>query len=173
MSLPNLLTRQFDRDWLFVLKNVFTKPQVNDIRESANILYNIPEVKNSYMKFYETKNKDECILSRIENFVNNKNVIKLKGLLDVIVTPILEEVLEKCVNLFKDKINWKLSGGGAFKAHQDFGAWTDFPPNYYVTCVIFIDNCTLDNRCLEMVSAKHKDSILKNTNGCLDDDVIE
>ena len=107
----------------------------------------------------------------MENFINDSNMVDFKDFISNEVTPTVEEVLE-CINLFKDKINWKLPGGGAFKPHQDFEAWSDFPPTYYVTCAILVDEYTFENGCLEMVSESHKNGVLKNENGCLNEELV-
>ena len=174
MTAPNLLKRQFKRDGFLVLKNVFTKEQSKLIISEAEKLFSLPEIKGGYMKYFESKDNsyENKILARMENFIKDDNLINLKKLVDNDVKPILEEVLEKRVSLFKDKINWKLPGGGAFKPHQDFDAWSDFPPKYYVTCAILVDNCTKENGCLEMVAGKHTDGVLKNNNGEINQDIV-
>ena len=57
-------------------------------------------------------------------------------------------------SLFKEKVNFKLPGGGAFKPHQDFPAWTDLPPKDYITIGIPLDNMTIENGCLYMASGQ-------------------
>lgn len=173
MVRSNLLKRQFERDGFLVLKNVFTRKVADNIISEANKLYELPEVKNSYMKYFENSSDNSSkILARMENFINDSNMVDFKEFISNEVTPIVEEVLESRVNLFKDKINWKLPGGGAFKPHQDFEAWSDFPPTYYVTCAILVDECTFENGCLEMVSESHKNGVLKNENGCLNEELV-
>ncbi len=172
MAIRNLLTRQFNRDGFLLLKNVFSKTQVNTILSEVDKLYSLPEVKSSYMKYFE-KNKESKTLARIENFLKEPQLQRLNNFVDIEVTPILEEVLEERVILFKDKINWKLPGGGAFDPHQDFEAWEDFPPRKFITCAVFVDECTRENGCLEMVAGQHTKGILKNTNGRLDQNLVE
>ena len=172
MSRPNLLKRQFNRDGFLVLKNVFSKSQSSLILSEAEKLFNLPEIKGGYMKYFESDNNNNKILARMENFIEDPNLSDLRELVYNEVAPILEEVLEKRVTLLKDKINWKLPGGGAFKPQQDFEAWSDFPPRYYVTCAILVDECTKENGCLEMVAGKHQEGVLKNEHGTIDKDVV-
>lgn len=49
---------------------------------------------------------------------------------------------------FKDKINFKWPGGGAFLPHQDFPAYELFGPREHVTAMISIDRATVENGCL-------------------------
>jgi len=52
--------------------------------------------------------------------------------------------------LFKDKINFKWPGGGAFPPHQDFPAYENFGPREHVTAMVCIDAATLENGCLQV-----------------------
>ncbi len=52
--------------------------------------------------------------------------------------------------LFKDKLNFKWPGGGAFPPHQDFPAYELFGPREHVTAMISIDPATLQNGCLQV-----------------------
>ena len=50
--------------------------------------------------------------------------------------------------LFKDKLNFKWPGGGAFLPHQDFPAYDFFGPREHVTAMVTIDKATIENGCL-------------------------
>ncbi|HSX14148.1 MAG TPA: phytanoyl-CoA dioxygenase family protein [Chlamydiales bacterium] len=52
--------------------------------------------------------------------------------------------------LFKDKINFKWPGGGAFPPHQDFPAFEFFGPREHITAMVCIDEATIENGCLQM-----------------------
>lgn len=52
--------------------------------------------------------------------------------------------------LFKDKINFKWPGGGAFLPHQDFPAYEPFGPREHITAMVSIDPATLENGCLHV-----------------------
>jgi mannose-6-phosphate isomerase-like protein (cupin superfamily) len=51
---------------------------------------------------------------------------------------------------FKDKINFKWPGGGAFSPHQDFPAYELFGPGEHVTAMVCIDRATFENGCLQV-----------------------
>ncbi len=55
---------------------------------------------------------------------------------------------EPCV-LFKDKLNEKSPGGGAFPPHQDFAAYRHFPPRYNATAMVPVDPMTELNGCVK------------------------
>jgi len=49
---------------------------------------------------------------------------------------------------FKDKLNFKWPGEGAFAAHQDFPAFEPFGPQIHLTIMVCIDPATKENGCL-------------------------
>lgn len=159
----------FKKDGYLVLKDFFSLEEEALIKKTGNELFNLPEIKNSYMKYYENTSNGR-ILSRMEYFLNNSG--DFKELINNKVQLKLEEIVGERMCLFKDKINWKLPNGGQFKPHQDQEAWSDFPPKYYVSCAIGLDDCYVENGCLEMVKGKHKEGIHRNTNGTIDADVV-
>jgi len=72
--------------------------------------------------------------------------------------------------LFKDKINWKLSGGDGFKAHQDHPAWNDFDISRFYSVALFGNKCTIENGCLEIVKNKNNVGLL-NESGCISKEI--
>lgn len=58
------------------------------------------------------------------------------------VRPLLEALLGEPCHLFKDKLNEKSPGGGAFTPHQDFAAYRHFAPRYNATVLLPIDRMT-------------------------------
>jgi len=52
--------------------------------------------------------------------------------------------------LFKDKLNFKWPGGGAFPPHQDFPAFEFLGPREHITAMVCIDPATLENGCLQV-----------------------
>lgn len=60
------------------------------------------------------------------------------------------------VMLFKDKISFKMPGGGGFAAHQDQQAGWGAYASIFVTAMLTLDEATLENGCLEIAAAGHK-----------------
>jgi ectoine hydroxylase-related dioxygenase (phytanoyl-CoA dioxygenase family) len=160
----NCYRDSFERDGFVVLEGFLDGSESDLIKTFADKAYDLPEVLDSYMKYYECSGVDRK-LARFEYFRNFNS--DFKKLLDEKFRPCVEGILGKKVNQFKDKMNWKLPGGGAFKAHQDHMAWSDFPPKYYVTLAIPVDNCTAENGCLEMVRGRHKEGIFDGEHGTI------
>jgi len=149
----------FERDGFVCIKNFLTEEEGEMIKKNIRFLHDAPEIPGKYMKYYETTENGRQ-LARIENFVNYNDVIR--GLLDRKLTPLVDALVGEKMALFKDKANWKLPGGNGFKPHQDHPAWTDLPPEYFLTIAVFADNCTLDNGCLEIVRGRHREGVFEN-----------
>lgn len=160
----------YKRDGYIVLRDFFTPLESDAIVESANNLFKLPDVKGRYMKYYENTSKGR-ILARIEKFFSEEP--RIMNLLKTKIMPSLITLEGEPMTLFKDKLNWKLSGGGEFKPHQDFEAYSDFPPTYYTTCALFADECTIENGCLEMVAGEANKGVLPNNDGCITNDLVE
>ncbi len=64
------------------------------------------------------------------------------------VTTYLRVMLGEPYTLFKDKINFKWPGGGAFPSHQDFPAFEFFGPREHISAMVCIDPATIENGCL-------------------------
>lgn len=86
---------------------------------------------------------------------------------------ILNELCGEPFVLFKEKVNYKLPGGGGFQAHQDAPAFTSFGQKKHVTLMVAIDAMTKDNGCLEAVKGKHLEGILPERNGGIDPDIVQ
>ncbi len=72
--------------------------------------------------------------------------------------------------LYKDKLNHKLPGGAGYAPHQDAPAYR-FVENH-VSCMIAIDDATVDNGCLEVVSGAHDRLWPTDESGCIHPDVV-
>ncbi len=66
------------------------------------------------------------------------------------VTSYINYLMGEQYVLFKDKINFKWPGGGAFLPHQDFPAYEPFGPREHVTAMVSVDAANLENGCLHV-----------------------
>jgi ectoine hydroxylase-related dioxygenase (phytanoyl-CoA dioxygenase family) len=62
--------------------------------------------------------------------------------------------------LFKDKVNFKLPGGGGFEAHQDAQAGWERYGSLHITALITVDRTTRANGCLEMAAGCHRRGLI-------------
>jgi hypothetical protein len=62
--------------------------------------------------------------------------------------------------LFEDKLNYKHPHVGTpFPMHQDYSYWQDYSPRL-TSALLYIDEATIENGCLEVVSGWHKKGLL-------------
>lgn len=78
-------------------------------------------------------------------------------LIEGTVTSYISAVLENRWTLFKDKLNFKWPGGGAFASHQDHPAFETFGPTEFITAMVCIDPATEENGCLKIAKNWKKD----------------
>lgn len=74
------------------------------------------------------------------------------------VTAYLSFLLKEKYVLFKDKLNFKWPGGGAFAPHQDFPAFEFFGPREHITAMVCIDAPTVENGCLYVANEWSEES---------------
>jgi hypothetical protein len=73
--------------------------------------------------------------------------------------------------LYKEKINYKPSGGAGYAPHQDAPAYRFVA--LHVSCMVAVDAATIGNGCLEVVSGAHHDLLPTDDRGCIRADVVE
>jgi ectoine hydroxylase-related dioxygenase (phytanoyl-CoA dioxygenase family) len=78
------------------------------------------------------------------------------------VTAYIGHLLGEPYVLFKDKINFKWPGGGAFLPHQDFPAFEFLGPREHITAMVCIDPATIENGCLH-VAKNWKETFVEDT----------
>lgn len=149
-----------------LLQNYFNESESTIIKNFKTQLECLHEEKGKWMIYYEDKDGKKQ-RSRIENFVNYQDNIKtfLKNKID----PLLDNILEEKMILFKDKMNWKLAGGDGFKPHQDHPAWNDFNVERFYSIALFATESTKENGCLQIV--KEKNDKIINENGCISNEI--
>ena len=99
------------------------------------------------------------VLSRIERFAGSSPALA-QFVRHARILGRVEELLAAPALLFKEKVNFKLPGGGGFAAHQDIQpGWDDYAP-YFVSVLVTVDPSTLENGCLELAAGHHKRGML-------------
>ncbi len=73
--------------------------------------------------------------------------------------------------LYKEKVNYKLPGGAGYSPHQDAPAYPFVTS--HVSCMVAVDDATVDNGCLEVVSGRHNDVLPMDDVGCIRADIAE
>ncbi len=80
-------------------------------------------------------------------------------------------LLEEAAVLYKEKINYKLPGGAGYAPHQDAPAYRFI--DIHVSCMVAVDDATLGNGCLEVVSGHHQDVLPTDDSGCIRAGIVE
>jgi ectoine hydroxylase-related dioxygenase (phytanoyl-CoA dioxygenase family) len=98
------------------------------------------------------------ILNRVENFCPYHD--GFDGLMRRSELPArIAELFGEAAVLFKEKINFKLPGGG-FEAHQDVHAGWDAYAALHITALISVDAATPANGCLEVAAGQHRRGLI-------------
>lgn len=72
--------------------------------------------------------------------------------------------------LYKEKVNYKLVGGAGYSPHQDAPAYPFL--DQHVSCMVAVDDATVENGCLEVVTGAHHDLLPMDDKGCVHPDVV-
>jgi hypothetical protein len=138
------------RGYLFV-RGMYGEPEVSRLRAWVDELQALPEVPGRHMKYYEDSllRPGERVLSRVENFCPyHEGFNSLVNGAEMLGR--VSELFGEPAVLFKEKINFKMPGGGGFAAHQDAQAGWGAYASLFITVLVAVDECTLENGCLEM-----------------------
>jgi len=145
------------RDLGFVaLKSAFNAAETEAIQYWATDIAALPEEAGRHWVYHETSLLDgkKDLINRIENMTPfHEGLSELAGSF----MPSVGQLLGEAAALFKDKINFKMSGGEGFEPHQDSQAgWEDYA-KYFINVMVCIDEATIENGCLEL--ARRPDSL--------------
>lgn len=133
------------------LDNFLLTTERNHLGQWCDELTSWPETPGKWMKYFEDNPNKQRQLCRVENFIDYhqgmNEIAQGARTLDLIST-----LMGEPVALFKEKINYKFPHGGGFKPHQDAPAFISFNQKFHITMMVAIDNCTLENGCLQVVT---------------------
>lgn len=160
---PDAMQRKhYDEDGFLHVKGFFNASECLLLQSYVKELQDAPEKVGGVMKYFEESElNQERILSRVEDFCrHHEGMAAMMSRADSKLMRFTSALHNEELLLFKDKINFKLPGGGAFKAHQDSAAgWEKYLP-WFVSIGIFVDPATRENGCIEVAPACHKNGLL-------------
>jgi hypothetical protein len=153
--------------WL--LTHTLDEDGVADLRRWVDELATWPDDGGEWLHYREMTD-DGPKLCRSEN------VIPFHDGLRTLLTqgPLVETagaLLGEPAVLYKEKVNYKLPGGAGYAPHQDAPAYRFVET--HVSCMVAIDDATLENGCLEVVSRAHGELLATDDAGCIRADVVE
>lgn len=143
----------FQRQRYVVVPGLFSPAEMELVRAWTDEVGAWPETAGQWMMYFEQSAADpgRRLLNRIENvlpwhagFHALASGARMQGA--------CAQLFGEPAVLFKDKINFKLPGGGGFEAHQDVQAGWSRYAGLHITALVTIDRSTLANGCLEMAT---------------------
>jgi len=151
----------FKRDGFVIVPALFDEADISQISEWTDTLQSEPETPGRQMMYFEPNalHPDERVLQRIENFCPFHAGFAALCDGDKLLAGASRLFGERAV-LFKDKINYKLPGGGGFKPHQDQQAGWSAYAELFITAMVSIDSTTEENGCLELCAGHHTRGLL-------------
>lgn len=162
---PQILSQQqlrdFDYDGFLLVRNPFGTKDIDQIISWVNEVQDYPEEPGKHMMYFENSllNAQSRILQRMENvyeyhkgFNSLFDSDRVKGA--------VSDLFRGPAVLFKDKINFKLPGGGGFDWHQDQQAGWWVYAKIFITALVCIDPVTPENGPLELSAGQHKQGLI-------------
>jgi len=161
----------FNRDGYVVVSHALGPSDMAVIEQWAREVENLPEAPGRHWVFHEkSRLNDADLINRIEYISPfHDGFAKLTALLRAPAAQLLGEA----AILFKEKINFKMPGGGGFEPHQDAQAgWGDYASNF-INVMICIDEATIDNGCLELAPRQNRRGLLRGMEPLTADDTAD
>lgn len=146
---------EFRRRGFLVVRGLFDADAVRELAAQVAEVEAWPETPGRHMMYFEQGPDGERLLNRVEKFADFHAGLDRVLAGDAMRGSVSDLFGEPAV-LFKEKINFKLPGGGGFDAHQDAQAgWNDYA-SLFVTAAVALDAATPENGCLELGHWKHR-----------------
>lgn len=153
---------QFKKEGYIWIKQFYSPQQVellkawtDEIYDSAKHLLFLSETSGESLQHFAKHLPRSLIV--VQELKNPHQICRTEDMLSCFpnlyhfiygsVTCYLNALLDEPFTLFKDKINFKWPGGGAFLPHQDYPAYANFSQSH-VTAMVCIDPATIENGCL-------------------------
>src|SRR3990167_2699954 len=162
------LQDQFRTKGYVLLKKYLNNESLAILEECANELESLPDKPGKIMKYYEASGFDGSqILNRVEQFSDTFSSVDAL-LTNGAISEAVKLVAGITPSLFKEKINFKMPGGGGFNAHQDAPAFTRFIKDELVVVMIPIDKTDEKNGCLKVARNVFERKITPHVEGTVE-----
>ena len=173
LTTPVLTEQQindFNINGFVLMRNAFSHVEMQHITTWADELVNLPEVPGRHWVYHEKSRLDpqKDLINRIENISPFHGGFRELG--NLLKNPVAQLLGEEAI-MFKEKINFKMPGGDGFKPHQDSQAgWEDYA-SYFINVMVCIDEATIENGCLQLVSGYQKKGLFREWEPLTDEDM--
>lgn len=171
-TINNQQIEEFKRNGFLVIRNAFNDDDISRIESWTSDLEKMPEQSGKQWVYHEKSklNPDIQLINRIENISPfHEGFAELSNVLAQPTAILFDEE----ATLFKEKINFKMPGGDGFKPHQDSQAgWEDYA-KYFISVMVCIDEATIENGCLQMVSGFQQKGLYREWEPLTDEDMAD
>lgn len=160
----DLITDEMLENWrrqgFLVVRGVYDADQMKDITRWVSEIQQWPETAGGHMMYFEDSlaEPSERVLNRVENFVPYD--ARMAALFEEDLKSACSRLFDEEAVLFKEKINFKLPGGGGFEAHQDAQAGWESYADLFITATVIVDPATAENGCLELAHWDHRAALV-------------
>lgn len=161
LSLTAAQRSAFERDGFVIERRLFTPREVAAHARAISALADRPPEAGRQMAYYEDSlaAPGTRVLARIEKFIEYEPVLAAL-VFDARIVDAAADLLGDRAVLFKEKINFKMPGGGGFTPHQDIQPGWDRYATYFVSVLVAIDPNTIENGCLELAAGHHRRGLI-------------
>ncbi|KAF5586155.1 epoxidase subunit A [Fusarium subglutinans] len=159
----------FKKNGYLIVRDLLQPEQVKDLQSWAEEVRNWKPTEDSeFMPYEEVNDKGQNVLCRTENFADCHN-----GFSNLLRSPkllgLLNDLAEEPMLLFKEKINYKLSGSGGFAPHIDAVAYTHIKDVKHLTILLSVDPSNIRNGGLEVVDGSHEMNVpINKATNCIE-----
>ncbi len=157
----------FYRQHGWVLVDTLDPEQTQALQRWVDEIAAWPEGEGEWLHYREMT-ADGPKLCRTENFVPFHPGMRTL-LTGGVMADVAGRLLGEPAVLYKEKINYKLAGGAGYRAHQDAPAYPSV--QVHASCMLAVDDVTVANGCLEVVSGMHHALLPLDERGCIPDHV--
>ena len=158
----------FERDGYTVVPGAFSARDMTIVEAWSREVEHLPERPGRHWVFHEKSRIDGSdLINRIEYIAPFHD--GFATLTRVLAGPAAQLFGEE-VRLFKEKINFKMPGGGGFEPHQDSQAGWDAYAGNFINVMLCIDEATLENGCLEVAPGQNRRGLLRGMEPLKDED---
>lgn len=168
-SLDETQLRAWERDGYLHIVSFLAGAELEQLQSEVAQIERSSDGERSLLQHYE-------MTAHGVRICRSEHLIDGHPLLRQILTsgPMLEmagQLLGEPAVLYKEKINYKLSGGAGFAPHQDAPAYPFI--DTHTTCMLAIDDATIENGCLDVVAGMHAELLPMDDAGCIRPDLAD
>ncbi len=154
----------FHCDGYVVCGDFLTADALAEIKDMVEEIASWPPTADRW-RHYREQTEHGPALTRTENFLPFHDGLRRLLTVGDFARAVSQLFGEPAV-VFKEKINYKLSGGAGFAPHQDARAYAY--GSSHITCLVAVDENRIENGCLWFSPQAHRGGLLEtDETGCL------